>query len=696
VADQILGPDYPLNPAEAFVLGGSFLVHDLGLALAAYPRGLDDLKDEVVWKDAVALEFDEQQLGVPDFDAHRTIPADILDIANLTALRALHARRAESLVVDEYKYKNIDPALYLIEDSDLRTFYGHLIGRIAHSHWWHINKLVDEFPAEIGAMSGFPTEWRVDPLKIACALRVADACQLDKRRAPGFLFALRKPVGIAEVHWRAQQHLAAPVLKSNQLLFSSSQPFRESESDAWWLALELVSLADSELHDVDNLLRDTRRPPFAVNGVTGARDPSRFAKHVQTTGWTPVDAQFKVSNAADVVRKLGGTALYGNDPVVPLRELIQNARDAVHARRLIEGREESWGSVTVRLTQTSDGDRLEVVDTGVGMSPAVLTGALLDFGKSLWKSSDITAHFPGLLSKGFRPIGRFGVGFFSVFTWGSRVTVISRSCESPKASTNVLEFKAGTYHPPIMRPASPDECLNDPGTVVWVLLDAPAKMSGGLLGPGTFGGSDRSMQVQREQGWTLADLCRWLCPTIDVDLNVTEGEDFVQVVSARDWQTMSNEELMRRLLFADINSELFLRSEFCQQLCRNLRPIYDAKHQMIGRACVAPGHDFTRFLPPHEFPGVYPERLPPVGAIVTDGPFRGPDKTSKTRLLPRVYVGFVGFCQGLLGRTELFLSLGCFLVAPLLHPELGPLRTSWRVLNSQNGRPSKVGWPKPF
>jgi hypothetical protein len=28
VADQIAGPDYPLNPAEVFVLGGAFLLHD--------------------------------------------------------------------------------------------------------------------------------------------------------------------------------------------------------------------------------------------------------------------------------------------------------------------------------------------------------------------------------------------------------------------------------------------------------------------------------------------------------------------------------------------------------------------------------------------------------------------------------------------------------------------------------------------
>lgn len=37
VANQIAGPGYPLNPAEAYVLGGAFLLHDSAHVLAAYP-----------------------------------------------------------------------------------------------------------------------------------------------------------------------------------------------------------------------------------------------------------------------------------------------------------------------------------------------------------------------------------------------------------------------------------------------------------------------------------------------------------------------------------------------------------------------------------------------------------------------------------------------------------------------------------
>lgn len=88
-----------------------------------------------------------------------------------------------------------------------------------------------------------------------------------------------------------------------------------------------------------------------------------------------------------MIRSLGGEALYGRNPQVPLRELIQNACDAVRARRTFEGRGPAFGSVTVSLTEKSADDCwLEVSDTGVGMSQRVLTDFLLDFGKSFWGS----------------------------------------------------------------------------------------------------------------------------------------------------------------------------------------------------------------------------------------------------------------------------------------------------------------------
>jgi HSP90 family molecular chaperone len=72
---------------------------------------------------------------------------------------------------------------------------------------------------------------------------------------------------------------------------------------------------------------------------------------------------------------------------VSIRELIQNAVDAIAARRYFERSSVFDGKVLVRLKRETrdvhDGYWVDVVDDGIGMSESVLTGPLIDFGTSL-------------------------------------------------------------------------------------------------------------------------------------------------------------------------------------------------------------------------------------------------------------------------------------------------------------------------
>ncbi len=53
MSDIIIGNQYYLTPTESYVLGGAILLHDLGMALASYPNGINDLKSDILWKDTV-------------------------------------------------------------------------------------------------------------------------------------------------------------------------------------------------------------------------------------------------------------------------------------------------------------------------------------------------------------------------------------------------------------------------------------------------------------------------------------------------------------------------------------------------------------------------------------------------------------------------------------------------------------------
>ena len=336
-------------------------------------------------------------------------------------LRNLHAKHGEILATCAFRHRSTDPTYYLIEDTDLRQDLGRLIGQIASSHWWPIEKVAEQFDRRIGAPVFCLQKWRIDPLKIACLVRVADACHLDARRAPGFLRAIRKPKGVPEEHWVFQEHLQKPDIEQERIVFSTARPFPRNESRAWWLCYDILKMADRELRDVDSLLRDKDRMPFEVKGIAGVDEPARLRKHIPTDGWEPIDVQIKVTDVATLVQKLGGYELYGDDPTVPLRELMQNAADAVRARKIIEGKESGWGKITVDLSNDGDDEIISVKDNGIGMTRDVLCGPFLDFGTSYWGSQLMVQEHPGLMKQGFQSTGKYGIGFYSVFMWGDRI-----------------------------------------------------------------------------------------------------------------------------------------------------------------------------------------------------------------------------------------------------------------------------------
>jgi hypothetical protein len=571
MADLIAGPDYPLNPLEAFALGAVFLLHDLGLGLAAYPGGLAELKKGPGWQDALSTYLRKHLERIPTAEELASPPPEVERMAVQERLRVLHAEQAERLALASWRHGG-GPEYHLIEDPDLRLAVGHFLGKIAHSHWWPVSRLGSKFDIIRGALSDCPRDWTLDPLKVAVLLRTADAAHLDERRAPGFLIALRRPEGFSKEHWRFQNHLLKPQIEEDRLVYTTARPFLPEEVDAWWLCEETLRMVDRELHQVDALLADRGRPArLRARGVAGVESPLRLQKYVGVSGWTPVDARLHVSNVADLARKMGGEQLYGDDSTVPLRELIQNASDAVRARRLLENRASNWGRVTVRLGRDDQGPWIEVEDTGIGMSEAVLTGPLLDFGTTYWGSGLMREEHEGLWAKGFEPTGRFGIGFFSVFMWGHRVRVVTRRYDDGPRDTRILEFWTGVETHPLIRPAKLEEQLREGGTRVRVWLKKEPDKRGGLL---RF---KELAYVTKKEAVKLGLLCAWLAPALDVDLYVGDRES--PVVAASDWLTIDGAKLLGRLSLEGL-------SEFERACAPTMRLLTSSDNSILGRIIV--------------------------------------------------------------------------------------------------------------
>lgn len=581
MADLIIGSsERSINPMEAFLLGCSFLVHDLGMCLASYPEGISQLKKRPDWKDSVVALQMETLKRIPTDDEINNPNSEVIKKVTDKLLRKLHAERAEFLCINPWKSK--ENYYYLIEDQELRNKYGRIIGKIAQSHSWPVSRLIDEFVTEIGAHPRFPRDWVIDPLKLACLLRAADASHIDASRASGFLRTIRKPSKTSVDYWKFQEHLQQPRLEVDRLVYTSAYPFSIQEAESWWICIDTLRMIDKELRQIDAVLADCDRNRFAARGVAGIDDVSRIAKFVSTDGWLPVDTQIKVGNIPKLIEKLGGEQLYGQNPMVPLRELIQNGSDAIRARRFLDKRPSDWGDIIIRKGKDSEGDWIEVEDNGVGMSHEVLTGPFLDFGNSFWSSDLVISEYPGLLSNGFRSTGKYGIGFFSVFMWGDHVRVTTCRYDAARNDTQILEFNDGLSSRPLLRRADFSEIVRDGGTRVRVWLDKNRKDKWML----NYGQKDLVKDLEKT--------CIYLCPSIDVNIYIeTNGYGKKLIIRSSDWIDIKDEELLKRIwIFVDEHEGE--KDNFIKSLDGNLRSVRDSSGNVVLRACISYGRAYLK------------------------------------------------------------------------------------------------------
>jgi hypothetical protein len=581
-ASLVANPGLTLNPPEGFVFGGAVLLHDAAMTLAAYPGGLAELKTTTAWADAAALRGFPP--SVPGSNALPPLSAQIERQIKTEVLRRLHAEKAEELATQGWLVRpDNDERAYLIDNFDLRRFYGKTIGLLAHSHWWPVSRVERNLARILGALPPH-TRHGVDILKLAALLRVADALQLDRRRAPHFWRALERPEGISALHWTSQEKLASPYTKDGAVIFTSGEPFELQDAEAWWLAYDALSMADRELHDADILLRSLGRAGLAAQRVAGVGDPEVMAKHVLVSGWRPVETHLRVSDVPNIVQTLGGENLYGDDPTAPVRELLQNAMDSIQARRRLQGRPHEWGRIAVDLTDRDDGIWLSVEDTGVGMSEAVLAGSLLDFGSSLWRSPQIVDEFPGLAAKGMEAIGQFGIGFFSVFMLGDRVRVITRRYDQAETAALILDFRAGISSRPILYSAPLGTAPLDGGTCVEIKLRFDPRVSGGIrLRQNEKEQQSHVLDTRPARFRSLGSLVARLAPASGVSIEITETGQRKLIVSANDWQTIPSSELAGRVSYASQQKEK--DRTIAESLMREITSLDGA---VFGRAALWP------------------------------------------------------------------------------------------------------------
>lgn len=402
-----------LTTAEAFLLAAGFYLHDIGMSYAATEDGRKFLEKTSEYSSVLS-----QVSGKLDV---QTVRAEALAYA----IRAHHARIAEEMAI-----KPIPGTTdFLLEPTTIREQFGSHCGKVAASHHWNIERVESELGVKgVAPLAG---NREADLGFVACVLRLIDYAHINSERALPLERRLRPELGAeSAMHWDAQQNIDGPYrnLQTNELVYSSSGPVCNVEG--WWLFYEFVRGLNREINQVRRFLqsRTVSVDRISLVGVQGASAPEDFEKLVKTDGFLPLEINVKASSIDRLVRLLAGESLYGKNSFAPVRELIQNALDAILLKRATAVTEADKAlcnlPLEVKLQTASAGPALSVSDWGIGMTKRVLTEHLLTIASDYWEGQ-FHIDFPKA-SESFSPAGKFGIGFLSVFMLGRRIEVSSQ------------------------------------------------------------------------------------------------------------------------------------------------------------------------------------------------------------------------------------------------------------------------------
>ncbi len=247
----------------------------------------------------------------------------------------------------------------------------------------------------------------------AVLLRLADILDFDASRAPEALFlhrGLNAPANleqrVSQTEWGKNRAGVFRWTPEGELSFTASfsdlQLEMEVRAYLEWVERELTASIDC--------LRQSRRPvpalPFRVLAENVDRQNYRFG-------------DFRLTMDQDKVRELlAGRNLY-QDGGVFVRELLQNAIDAILTRRTRDPAfaARHGGRVSIRSWRDAEGyDWFRIEDDGIGMGEEEITGYFLKVGCSYYTSRQFEADQLRYGAEGsFKPISRFGIGVLSCF-----------------------------------------------------------------------------------------------------------------------------------------------------------------------------------------------------------------------------------------------------------------------------------------
>lgn len=418
-----------MTPADWLQIVLAVYLHDLGMAVTAEEFQQRDQNPEFRrWFDNLEKTNDGREYLAR---THRMNEEEKQRFFFQEFVRKGHAARIREWITNRHSRTwgpRVTPIACCINEllRPLPVRFRDYLGTVCESH--HADNLdrIDVYP--LCAPCGNEPGELINVQYAAILLRTVDLLHVTKDRTPSVMYEtikLSDPKGVDE--WDKQLGTFAVRPQGRVLVEGESETAvitvnaDFSEERPLFALQEYIAYANRQIEqskrwaDKSEQSRDARDYSFPWHTVKG---------DVRLEGVPPQPLRFQLDRGR-LLDLLVGHTIY-NDPTVAIRELLQNAIDAVRYQHHLAVREARasgreppvMGGVVVRW---NPGDRLLVVeDNGVGMDQDVIQYHLMQVGASFYNTPQFESEH-----RDFSPISRFGIGVLTCFMVSDDIEIVT-------------------------------------------------------------------------------------------------------------------------------------------------------------------------------------------------------------------------------------------------------------------------------
>ncbi|WIM42378.1 ATP-binding protein [Methanosarcina mazei] len=387
-----------LNAIEISILIYAAYLHDIGMIAS---RG--EHKEIVKTNEFKQLLTSNEELYEKFEEAkNRGDYEEALDIENKAFtdfLRRNHVQRAHK-IIKEYELDS--------EISWRGISYSKWVKTVCESHGLPVKDL---YNTKLWPNDTFVLEQPVNVQYLAIIFRLADILDIDPERTPKFLFYFINPKDEVSINeWKKHFSITGFQITPEKIKIVADCKHPQHERTL----REFIKIIDNELEDSHRLV-SSYRGDLETKYIL--KLPEKVDHDIHSVGYEYRDFRFELDYRR-VLDLLMGEGLYG-DPVVALRELLQNSVDAVRYRESLEKRDGNGYRPSIEVSLKNN--ELIVEDNGIGMDEEIFKNYFMKVGRSYYQSSDFREK-----NVDIDPVSEFGIGILSVFMVADKFAVESR------------------------------------------------------------------------------------------------------------------------------------------------------------------------------------------------------------------------------------------------------------------------------